>query len=262
METSQLGLIDTHCHLYSSEFDVDRTEIVKRAIDTGVSKMMLPNIDLDSISLMWDLVHQYPDHCFPMMGLHPCSVKEDYQEILDQMRAEIESGRYMGVGETGIDMFWDKTFKKEQIDSFEQHILWAREHNLPIIIHSRESLDLTIDIITQHQDGNLKGIFHCFSGDYAQVRRIERTGFKVGIGGVLTYKKAGLFELLPQIPLEMIVLETDAPYLSPVPYRGRRNEPAYLLVVGQWIADGLNLPLGEVARISSENAEAVYGKKD
>ena len=262
METAQFKWIDTHCHLYVAEFDQDRAEMVRRALASGVYKMMLPNIDAQSIPGMLKLVKAYPGHCFPMIGLHPCSVKENHVEVLDQMEPELNSGGYIGVGETGIDLFWDTTFKQQQIEAFERQIGWAKRFRLPVIIHSRESLDLTIEVIERHHDQDLKGIFHCFSGTQEQINRIEKLGFKVGIGGVVTFKKAGLAEMLTQIPLSMMVLETDAPYLAPVPYRGKRNEPSYLGLVGQKIADVLGMPLEEVARITSSNAESVYGKKD
>lgn len=262
METSQLKLVDTHCHLYATEFEQDREAMIHRAIDVGVTWMLLPNIDMESISGMWSLVDRYPQFCKPMMGLHPCSVKPDFQSILDKMKSEFATRKYIGVGETGIDLYWDTTYKTQQIEAFEQQIEWAREFNLPVIIHSRESLDLTIDIISSHQDGSLRGIFHCFGGDYEQIKRIDALGFKVGIGGVVTFKKGGLAELLPQIPLKMMVLETDAPYLAPVPFRGKRNEPSYLTVIANKIAETLGIAINEVSRITSENAEAVYGKKD
>ena len=261
METAQFKWIDTHCHLYVAEFDQDRDEMVGRALASGVYKMMLPNIDTQSIPGMLELVKAYPGHCFPMIGLHPCSVKDNFEEVLDQMEPELNLGSYIGVGETGIDLFWDTTFKLQQIEAFERQIGWAKKFRLPVIIHSRESLDLTIEVIEQHYDQDLKGIFHCFSGTQEQIDRIQKLGFKVGIGGVATFKKAGLAEMLAQIPLSMMVLETDAPYLAPVPYRGKRNEPSYLGLVGQKIADVLGMPLEEVARITSSNAESVYGKK-
>lgn len=262
METSQFEWIDTHCHLYSDEFGADRNLMVERALAAGVTKLMMPNIDLESIPGMWELANHYPGHCMPMMGLHPCSVKADFQSILDRMEVELASMSYIGVGETGIDLYWDKTYMEEQILAFERQIGWAKTHDLPVIIHSRESLDLTIEIVTRHQDGRLKGIFHCFGGSTEQVKQIEQLGFKVGIGGVVTFKKAGLDALLPHIPLEMIVLETDAPYLAPVPNRGKRNEPAYILLVAQRIAEVLEIEISELARITSDNAEVVYGKKD
>lgn len=262
METSQLKWVDTHCHLYAAEFEPDREAMVQRAIDAGINWMLLPNIDLESITGMWSLVSRFPQYCKPMMGLHPCSVKQDFQAILDKMKSEFFKREYIGVGETGIDLYWDTTYKAHQIEAFEQQIGWAKEFNLPVIIHSRESLDLTIDIISRHQDGALRGIFHCFGGSYDQVKQIDALGFKVGIGGVVTFKKGGLAELLPQIPLRMIVLETDAPYLAPVPYRGKRNEPSYVVGIAHKVAEMLGISINEVSRITSENAEAVYGKKE
>ena len=262
METSQLHWTDTHCHLYVQEFDEDREAMVTRALSTGVDRLMLPNIDVESIPGMWSLVNKYPEQCFPMMGLHPCSVKENYEDILAMMEVELKSRAYAGVGETGIDLYWDTTYKKEQIMAFETQISWARAMDLPVIIHSRESLDLTIEVIANQQDGRLKGIFHCFSGDVEHVQKIERLGFKVGIGGVVTYKKAGLAELLPHIPLTMMVLETDAPYLAPAPNRGKRNEPAYIPLVAARMSEVLGISLPELSRVTSENAASVFGKKD
>ena len=195
METSQMSWIDTHCHLYATEFDDDRFEMVKRALSVGVSQMMMPNIDLDSLPSMLRLAEQFPEHCIPMLGLHPCSVMENYKDILDQMKLEISKGGYSGVGETGVDLYWDTKFKTSQIEAFETQIEWAKELGLPIIIHSRESLELNIDIIKNHQDGRLKGIFHCFGGNRDQAMRIHELGFKIGIGGIITFKKSDLFEL-------------------------------------------------------------------
>ncbi len=260
MESSQIRFIDTHCHLYAPDFDHDRTEMVRRAIDAGVQQMMLPNIDAQSIISMRNLVEEFPLNCFPMMGLHPCSVKEDFQKELDIMKPQLKSGNYVGIGETGIDLYWDTKFKDFQIEAFEQQINWAKEFDLPIIIHSRESLDLTIEIIERHQDDKLRGIFHCFGGDYLQGMRIYEMGFKVGIGGVVTFKKSGLDELLPQLPKSMLVLETDAPYLAPSPYRGKRNEAAYLTLVAERVALSLSSSVIEVARLTYLNACDVFRK--
>lgn len=262
METSQLRFIDTHCHLYSTEFDQDRLEMIRRALHAGVKQMMLPNIDSESIGSMMDLVRQFSGQCLPMMGLHPCSVKEDYQMLLDNMKEQLDNGEFAGVGETGVDLYWDTTHKDLQIKAFEQQIGWGRQFNLPVIIHSRESLDLNIGIIQDHKSETLQGIFHCFSGDFNQAMRIYKLGFKIGIGGVITYKNSGLDALLPKLPREMIVLETDAPYLAPGPYRGKRNEPAYLLIIAQKVADCLGLSLSEVADLTSTNALDVFGKKE
>ncbi len=262
MESLHMPWVDTHCHLYSDEFLADREAMIARALDGGVTRMMLPNIDLHSIPGMMDLVSRYPEHCFPMMGLHPCSVKEDFESVLDQMESLLETGEYVGIGETGIDLYWDTTFRDQQILAFERQIGWARKYRLPVIIHSRESQDLTIDVISRFQDGQLRGIFHCFGGTVEQVERIQSLGFKVGIGGVATFKKSGLTELLPLIPLDMIVLETDAPYLAPVPYRGKRNEPSYIPLIANHICNVLGISQEELSRITFENAASVYGKKD
>lgn len=261
METSELIWVDTHCHAYVTEFDQDREEMMERAVAGGIAKIMLPNIDMESIPGMMAMAEKYPGVCYPMMGLHPCSVKAGFEEILDLMEEKLKAGDFVGVGETGIDLYWDKSFHDEQIVAFERQIEWAKTYNLPIIIHSRESLDQTIEIISKHKDDRLKGIFHCFSGTPSQVEQIKSLDFKVGIGGVVTFKKAGLAELLPQIPLEMIVLETDSPYLAPVPNRGKRNEPAYLEFVAARIAEVLDIPLKELSAVTTRNAEEVYGKK-
>ena len=261
METSQIHFIDTHCHLYADEFDQDRPEMIRRAVEVGIHQMMLPNIDLESWPQMMALVDHFPENCFPMMGLHPCSVKEDYRDVLDEMKKLIFKGGFAGVGETGIDLYWETKFKDIQIEAFEIQIGWAKELDLPIIIHSRESLELNMDIITKHQDGRLRGIFHCFGGIYQEAMRIHELGFKIGIGGVITFKKSGLPELLPQLPPEMIVLETDAPYLAPLPYRGKRNEPAYINLIAEKVSESLKMPLADVAALTSRNALEVFGKK-
>ncbi|MEO6130261.1 MAG: TatD family hydrolase [Saprospiraceae bacterium] len=256
-----MNWIDTHCHLYAAEFGPDQSAMIRRALDNHVNQMMLPNIDVESIPAMLALHQLFPDHCKPMMGLHPCSVEDNYQEVLSKMKNELHKGGYSGIGETGVDLYWETKTKTMQIEAFEEQIEWAKEFDLPVIIHSRESLDLNIDIIKNHQDGNLKGIFHCFGGDYSQAMRIYELGFKIGIGGVITFKKSELGEVLPKIPIEMIVLETDAPYLAPVPYRGKRNESSYILLIAEKVASCLSLSMEEVSGLTTRNAEAVYGKK-
>ena len=261
MESNQIHWTDTHCHLYVNDFDVDQKDMMKRAMDAGVSRMMMPNIDIESIERIATLASEYPKHCFPMMGLHPCSVKSDYVYVLGEIEKVLYGGKFIGVGETGIDLYWDTTFKQEQIEAFELQIKWAKELNLPVIIHSRESLDLNIDIITKHQDGQLRGIFHCFGGSLEQAHRINEIGFKIGIGGVVTYKNSNLPEVLPNLPLSMIVLETDAPYLTPIPYRGKRNESAYIPLIASKVADILGISMLEFSLITNENAAGVFGIK-
>lgn len=261
METTQMYWIDTHCHLFASEFDDDQTAMINRALNSNVMEMMLPNIDMDTLPRMMSLAKSFPENCKPMMGLHPCSVKEDFGSVLARMKTEIQNGEFYGIGETGVDLYWETKTQDIQIAAFEEQIKWGSEFDLPVIIHSRESLDLTIDVISRHQDGTLRGIFHCFGGTYAQAMLIHELGFKIGIGGVITYKKSELSQLLPRLPREMIVLETDAPYLTPVPHRGKRNESSYLILVAGKVAQSLNLSLEEVAKLTSSNAQAVFGKK-
>ena len=261
MQTSEIIFTDTHCHLYAQDFDADRDHVIQQALQAGVSKILMPNIDLISIPRMNELQQRYPEVCFSMIGLHPTSVKEDYRELLLEIHKELEQGSYIAVGETGVDLYWDTSTKDIQIDSFEQHITWAKAFDLPIVIHSRESLDLNIDLIKKHQNGKLRGVFHCFGGTLAQAMEIHQLGFKIGIGGVITFKKSGLDALLPLLPKEMIVLETDSPYLAPAPHRGKRNEPAYIPVIAQKTADVLSLSLADLAKLTNTNATAVFGKK-
>ena len=261
MQTSDIIFTDTHCHLYAQDFDADRDHVIQQALQAGVRKILMPNIDLESIARMNDLQQRYPGVCFSMIGLHPTSVKEDYRDILVQIQKELEGGNYIAVGETGVDLYWDTSTKDIQIDSFEQHITWAKAFDLPIVIHSRESLDLNIDLIKKHQDGNLRGVFHCFGGTLVQALAIHELGFKIGIGGVITFKKSGLDTLLPSLPKEMIVLETDSPYLAPAPHRGKRNEPSFIPIIAQKTADALSLPLAELSKLTNTNATAVFGKK-
>jgi TatD DNase family protein len=261
MESNQILWTDTHCHLYVPEFDEDRDAMIARAIGAGVTQMMMPNIDLASVERLKYLASRYPTHCYPMMGLHPCSVKENYLEELQQIEMLLYESDFVGVGETGIDLYWDTSFRKEQIDAFQQQIQWAKELDLPVIIHSRESLDLNISIITEHQDGTLRGIFHCFGGTLEQARIIAGLGFKIGIGGVVTYKNSDLRGLLPELSPNMIVLETDAPYLPPVPYRGKRNESGYIPLIATKVADILQVSLKELSGITGDNTAQVFRKK-
>ncbi|HJW28432.1 MAG TPA: TatD family hydrolase [Saprospiraceae bacterium] len=260
MESLQLHWVDTHCHLYADEFEPDQDEMISRALNHGVRSMLLPNIDLTSVDAMHRLVARHPEHCFPMMGLHPCSVKADYDAMLGQLKLLLDTGTYSGIGETGIDLYWDTTFKEEQIIAFETQMEWAKAFDLPIIIHSRESLDLNIQLIADHQDGRLRGIFHCFGGTFEQAMRIHELDFMIGIGGVVTYKKSELGEVIRKLPRSMIVLETDAPYLSPAPHRGKRNEPAYIPVIAAKVAESLLISIEELAEITTNNASGVFKK--
>ena len=253
-------IIDTHAHLYANAFDEDREKMVQRAKDTKVSRIYLPNIDSTSVASMHQMEKEYPGYCFAMMGLHPCSVKENYINELEMCRSFLEKRPYVAIGEIGIDLYWDKTFQKEQELAFRTQIEWAVEYNIPFVIHSRDSLDITIDIVSEMQKGQLSGIFHCFTGTLAQANRIIDIGFFMGIGGVVTFKNAGVAEVVKDIPLANLVLETDAPYLSPVPFRGKRNESAYLDFIIDKIAITKNLSREEVAVGTTLNALAIYEK--
>lgn len=251
--------IDTHTHLYSSEFDTDRTEMVENAIKAGVKKLLLPNIDVASIDPMYELCKQFPANCFPMMGLHPGYVTENWEQDLVIIRKALDENKHIAVGEIGMDLYWDKTFIEEQKMAFRIQIEWAKEFNLPIVIHARDAFDEIFEILDDLNDATLTGVFHCFTGTDEQAQKIQSYGgFYFGIGGVLTYKKSDLPLVLVDIPLEQILLETDAPYLPPTPHRGKRNESKFLLHVAEKVAEVKNCSLVDVARITSENAQQLF----
>jgi len=250
--------IDSHAHLYLEQFNEDRQEMIQRCLDNDVQKVFLPNIDSSTTQSMLNLCEVFPDVCYPMIGLHPCSVKENYKDELAHIEEQLESNKFYGIGETGIDLYWDKTFKQKQIEAFEFQIDLALKLDLPIIIHSRESLDLTIDIITQHQTGNLKGIFHCFNGNVDQCKKILDVNFLMGLGGVITFKNAKLDEMVSYLPFSNMLLETDAPYLSPVPFRGKRNESSYIPLVAEKIATVKNIEIKEVMNQTTNNAKNIF----
>lgn len=251
--------IDTHTHLFSPSFDLDRKEIVEKAILSGVEKMLLPNIDCESIEPMYELCAQFPQNCFPMMGLHPGSVDENWEENLKTIEKNLFDRNNIAVGEIGMDLFWDKTFQKQQAEAFRQQINWAKQLNLPIVIHAREAFDEIFEIVDEMNDDNLTGVFHCFTGTLDQARKIENYGgFKLGIGGVLTYKKAGLDEVLKDVPLEMLILETDSPYLPPTPHRGKRNESSFLVHIAEKLADVKQVTLKEIAEATTKNALELF----
>ncbi|MFI5220744.1 MAG: TatD family hydrolase [Bacteroidia bacterium] len=250
---------DTHAHLYAEEFDADRNETVKRAISCGVSKMFLPNIDVHSIQPMLDLVWEFPSHCFPMMGLHPCSVDENFEMNLEPIHQWFSKRKFYAVGEVGLDYYWSLEFKEQQITAFKKQLNWAIEMELPVIIHSRNSTAGIISIIKEMSDAKLRGIFHCFSGNEKEANEIIELGFYLGIGGVLTFKNSGLDKAIQNIPVEHLVLETDAPYLSPVPHRGKRNESSYIPLVARKLSEIKNIPVEKIAGISSENSKKIFG---
>ncbi len=251
--------VDTHAHLYLKQFDDDREEMLARAHEQGIEKIYLPNIDSSSIERMLSLEAAHPETCFAMMGLHPCSVKENYEEELATVKQWLSERPFCAVGEIGIDLYWDKTFYEQQVDAFRRQINWAKELKIPIVIHCRESMDICIDIVREEKDENLFGIFHCFGGSIEQARAIMDLGFYMGIGGVATYKNSGLSEVLKEVPLESLVLETDAPYLSPVPYRGKRNESAYIHQIAVQLASIQSKALEEIEMQTTKNAAAIFG---
>lgn len=254
-----MQFVDTHTHLFSPSFDEDRTEIVQRAIKSGVETLLLPNIDVESIEPLYNLCAQFPQNCFPMMGLHPGSVDEKWEEKLAIIRTNLFERKNCAVGEIGMDLYWDKTFVNEQAEAFRRQVNWAKELNLPIVIHAREAFDEIFAIVDELNDERLTGVFHCFTGTLEQAKKIQNYGgFKLGIGGVLTYKKAGLDDILKDVELSELILETDSPYLPPTPHRGKRNESAYLLHVAEKLADVKGISLVEVAKITSKNANELF----
>lgn len=254
-----MQLIDTHCHLYLSAFSEDIRSVIERAAAAGVEQLLLPAIDSSELNNLLDLEKQWPQKCFAMMGLHPCSVKENYREELALVKDWLSRRPFIAIGEIGLDYYWDKTFIREQQEVFNQQIEWALQYGKPIVIHSRNSIVDCIDIVKQHQRGNLQGIFHCFSDDFSSAEKIMDLGFFMGIGGVITYKNSGLAEVVKNIPLEYLVLETDAPYLTPVPFRGKRNESSYLKYIAARLAEVKNVPVEEVAAVTTANAQKIFG---
>lgn len=252
-------LVDTHTHLYVEEFDNDREGMLERAVKEGVTKMLLPAIDSKSHGRLLELSAAHPENCLPMMGLHPCYVKEDFREELRIAREYLEKGGFVGVGEIGLDFYWDRNFDELQYLAFREQLDWAMHFDLPVSIHSRNATDECLAVVMEKQKGKLKGVFHCFSGDLKQAKEAIELGFKLGIGGVLTFKNGGLDKVLPSIQPEHLVLETDAPYLAPVPFRGKRNEPAYLKYVVEKLALIYAMPETEVAAICTTNAKNLFG---
>ncbi len=253
-------LIDTHTHLYLKEFDEDRHEMLDRAIEAGVHRFYLPNIDSSTIHSMLKMEADYPGKCFPMMGLHPGSVKENYKEELKTVKDWLEKRPFCAVGEIGIDLYWDKTYLEFQKEAFLTQVRWAKELDLPIVIHSRESIDLITDLLQAEKSERLHGIFHCFTGTFEQAQKVIELGFYVGIGGVLTFKKSGLDEVVKKIPMERIVLETDSPYLAPTPFRGKRNESAYVKLVAEKLSAVKSIDFEVVANKTSTNAKNIFEK--
>ena len=253
-----MQFIDTHTHLFLPEFDSDRDQVIANAIENGVDKLLLPNVDSTTIDDLNNLVKKYPNNCFPMIGLHPTSVKDNYLDELKIVETYLKNQKIYAIGEIGIDLYWDKTFLKEQEKAFRYQIDLAKEYKLPIVIHARNSFDEIFKIMNEVNSENLTGVFHAFTGDEKQAERIVEWGFKIGIGGIVTFKNSGLDKVVYNIDINHIVLETDSPYLPPVPKRGKRNESAYIKYIAEKIAEIKNISLEEVAKITSRNAKQLF----
>jgi TatD DNase family protein len=251
-------LTDTHTHLYSEEFDKDRTTMIQHAMDIGVSRFFIPSIDSNYTQKMYDLEAQFPNNIFLMMGLHPTYVKENYLEELAHVATELSKKKFYAVGEIGIDLFWDKTFLKQQQYAFQYQIQLAKKHNLGINIHCRDAFNEVFEVLESEKATDLFGIFHCFTGDFQQAQRAIDLNMKLGIGGVVTFKNGKIDQFLRDIDLKNIVLETDSPYLAPVPFRGKRNESGYVKLVAQKVAEIYQLPIEEIAQITTENSKAIF----
>jgi len=249
---------DSHTHLYLDAFKDDREQMIQRAIEAGVTRMFLPNIDSNTVEAMFRLADQFPSHCFPMMALHPTSVKDDYRNQLAKIEQHLDDERIVAIGESGIDLFWDTTFIKEQEEVFRTQINWAKERNLPLVIHARNSFQEIFRMMDDEGGGGLKGVFHSFTGTREDLIKALSFDFMIGINGIVTFKNSNLGEVVQEIPLERLLLETDAPFLSPVPHRGRRNESSYLLEIATKVAEIYNLTKEEIGQITTQNALRLY----
>ena len=254
-----MNLIDTHCHVYATAFDIDRREVVERAIEEGVQRFLLPNIDLASIEPLLQLTNEYPERCMPMMGLHPCHVRETWQSECDAIEQVLDAYPCVAVGEIGMDLFRGRENRNFQIAAFHVQIAWALERDLPVVLHVRDAFEDTFAVLDEYAKTGLRGVFHCFTGGVEEVERIRGyNSFCFGLGGVTTFKNGGLDKVLAQMPEDRIILETDSPYLAPTPHRGKRNEPAYTALVAQRVSDLLEKPLEEVAKLTTANAERLF----
>lgn len=252
-------MIDTHAHIYSEEFDADRVEMLQRAKEAGVRKIVLPNIDRSSLQRMLDLEAAEPGYCYAAIGVHPTSIREDYAEELDMVKQELARRKYIAIGEIGIDLYWDKTFLKEQIAAFRKQLDWSLDYDLPVIIHVRDSFRETMEVLLDYRDKGLKGVFHSFTGNKEEALAVIATGsFLLGINGIVTFKNSGLRNVIHEIGIDKLILETDAPYLSPVPFRGKRNESAYLKLVAEKIAEANGQSCEFVIKQTSNNAMSLF----
>lgn len=253
-----MQLIDTHTHLYLPEFDSDRDEVVSRAVSSGIVKMLLPNIDIQSVDKMISTVTRYPGICYPMMGLHPTSVKGDYLSQLDTLENLFTKHKYIAIGEIGIDLHWDKTFLKEQVIAFRRQIAFARNHGLPVVIHSREAFPEVFSVLDEFEGRGLKGVFHAFTGNLEDAEKAIGMGFKLGIGGIVTFKNSGLDKIVKETGPDNLILETDSPYLAPAPNRGKRNESSYICIINKKLAEIFGLSEEEVGSITFANSTGLF----
>lgn len=255
-------MIDTHAHIYLEQFKEDIADVLDRAQEEGLSKVYMPNIDHTSIDDMLELEAKYPDLCVATMGLHPCSVNKDFEKELYLVEQWLAKRPFAAVGEMGTDLYWDKTYIDQQLEAFKIQCNWAKKYEIPIIIHCRESLDMTIKLVEEQKTDQLTGVFHCFNGTVEQAKRIKELGFYIGLGGVSTFKNSGMGEVIPELALDHVVLETDSPYLSPTPHRGKRNEPAYVKLVAQKVADFRQMPLADLEEITTRNTNSLFKVND
>ncbi len=252
---------DSHAHIYLKEFDEDRKDVLSRCEENAVDKIYMPNIDRTSIDNMLEVEAKFSARCIAMMGLHPCSVKNDFEKELYIVENWLSKRNFSAIGEMGTDLYWDKTYWAQQKEAFEIQVGWAKQYDLPIVIHCRESVEETIALIEAHHDDKLRGVFHCFTGDVEQAKRITKLGFYLGLGGVSTFKNGGLDKVIPALNIETILLETDSPYLSPVPHRGKRNEPSYIPIIAERVAKLKNISMSELQLVTSTNAHNLFVKK-
>ncbi|MCZ6522236.1 MAG: TatD family hydrolase [Bacteroidetes bacterium] len=257
-----MEFIDSHSHIYLKDFQEDIEQVLDRCLDKKVEKILMPNIDAESIEDMLKLEQQYPQICYSMMGVHPCSVDEKFEHQLSLAESWLEKRKFVAIGETGIDLYWNDAFKAQQIESLDVQIAWAKKYNIPIVLHCRNSFNETIEVIEGAQDGTLRGVFHCFTGTLEEAIRVTEAGFHLGLGGVVTFKNGGLDQVVPQLDLGDILLETDSPYLAPVPYRGKRNESSYVTIIGQKVAEFMNVELEEIAKATHANASKLFSLKE
>jgi TatD DNase family protein len=253
-----MQLIDTHTHLYLPEFDADRDEAVNRAMSSGVVKMLMPNIDLHSVEQMLSAENRYPDICYPMIGLHPTSVKDDYNSQIDKLENLVTKHKFVAIGEIGIDLYWDKTLVEEQVIAFRRQIAFAIETGLPVVIHSRESFPQVFSVLDEFEGKGLQGVFHAFSGSIKDAEKATGMGFKLGIGGIVTFKNSGLDKIVKETGPENLILETDSPYLAPVPHRGKRNESSYICIINKKLAEIFGMSEEEVASITFASATGLF----